>query len=114
PAELSGGQRQRVGVARALGADPPILLMDEPFGAIDPVTRERLQDELLRLQSIVRKTIVFVTHDIDEATKVGDRVALLNVGGVLEQYAAPADLLAAPASSFVESFLGEARLVRRL
>ena len=114
PSELSGGQRQRVGVARALGADPPILLMDEPFGAIDPISRERLQDELLRLQSIVRKTIVFVTHDIDEATKLGDRVALLNIGGILEQYAAPADLLAAPASPFVESFLGEARLVRRL
>ena len=114
PAELSGGQRQRVGVARALGADPPILLMDEPFGAIDPVNRDRLQDELLRLQGIVRKTIVFVTHDIDEATKIGDRVALLNVGGVLEQYAAPAELLAAPASPFVEAFLGDARLVRRL
>src|SRR5579864_1439657 len=114
PHQLSGGQRQRVGVARALGADPPILLMDEPFGAIDPVNRERLQDELLRLQSIVRKTIVFVTHDIDEAIKIGDRVALLNIGGVLEQYATPAQLLAAPATPFAESFLGEARMVRRL
>ena len=114
PGELSGGQRQRVGVARALGADPPILLMDEPFGAIDPISRERLQDELLRLQSVVRKTIVFVTHDIDEAIKLGDRVALLNIGGVLEQYATPAELLGAPATSFVESFLGDARLVRRL
>ncbi|HEV3122954.1 MAG TPA: ABC transporter ATP-binding protein [Candidatus Dormibacteraeota bacterium] len=114
PGELSGGQRQRVGVARALGADPPILLMDEPFGAIDQVTRERLQDELLRLQNTVRKTIVFVTHDIEEATKLGDRVALLNVGGVLAQYAPPADLLAHPNPGFVEAFLGEGRLVRRL
>jgi osmoprotectant transport system ATP-binding protein len=114
PGELSGGQRQRVGVARALGADPPILLMDEPFGAIDQVTRERLQDELLRLQNTVRKTIVFVTHDIEEATKLGDRVALLNIGGVLEQYARPADLLAHPNPGFVENFLGEGRLVRRL
>jgi osmoprotectant transport system ATP-binding protein len=114
PAQLSGGQRQRVGVARALGADPPVLLMDEPFGAIDPVTRDRLQDELLRLQTIVRKTIVFVTHDIDEAIKLGDRVALLNVGGVLAQYAPPAELLAQPASPFVEDFLGDGRLVRRL
>jgi osmoprotectant transport system ATP-binding protein len=114
PGELSGGQRQRVGVARALGADPPILLMDEPFGAIDQVTRERLQDELLRLQNTVRKTIVFVTHDIEEATKLGDRVALLNIGGVLEQYAPPADLLAHPNPGFVENFLGEGRLVRRL
>jgi osmoprotectant transport system ATP-binding protein len=114
PAQLSGGQRQRVGVARALGADPPVLLMDEPFGAIDPVTRDRLQDELLRLQTIVRKTIVFVTHDIDEAIKLGDRVALLNIGGILAQYAPPEELLAHPASAFVESFLGDGRLVRRL
>jgi osmoprotectant transport system ATP-binding protein len=114
PSELSGGQRQRVGVARALGADPPILLMDEPFGAIDPITRERLQDELLRLQAIVRKTIVFVTHDIDEALKLGDRIALLAAHGRLAQYATPMELLGAPASAFVEEFLGANRLVRRL
>src|SRR5229473_662194 len=96
PHQLSGGQRQRIGVARALGADPPILLMDEPFGAIDPVTRERLQDELLRLQGIVRKTIVFVTHDIDEAIKLGNRIALFGGHGRLEQYATPMGLLAAP------------------
>lgn len=114
PAELSGGERQRVGVARALAIDPNIMLMDEPFGAIDPIARERLQNELLRLQRVVRKTIVFVTHDIDEAIKLGDRVALLSTGGVLQQYASPAELLARPASAFVESFLGEARMVRRL
>jgi osmoprotectant transport system ATP-binding protein len=114
PAELSGGERQRVGVARALGADPNIMLMDEPFGAIDPIARERLQNELIRLQRVVRKTIVFVTHDIDEAIKLGDRVALLSRGGVLEQYATPAELLAHPANRFVEDFLGEGRLVRRL
>ena len=114
PAELSGGERQRVGVARALAIDPNIMLMDEPFGAIDPIARERLQKELLRLQSVVRKTIVFVTHDIDEAIKLGDRVALLSNGGVLQQYAPPAELLARPASPFVMSFLGEARMVRRL
>jgi osmoprotectant transport system ATP-binding protein len=114
PAELSGGQRQRIGVARALGADPPILLMDEPFGAIDPVTRERLQDELLRLQGIVRKTIVFVTHDIDEAIKLGDRIALFQGHGRLAQYATPMGLLAEPAGAFVEEFLGGDRLVRRL
>jgi len=114
PAELSGGERQRVGVARALAVDPNILLMDEPFGAIDPIARERLQRELLRLQQVVRKTIVFVTHDIDEAVKLGDRVALLSQGAVIEQYAPPAELLARPASDFVTSFLGEARMVRRL
>ena len=114
PGELSGGQRQRVGVARALGADPPVLLMDEPFGAIDPVTRVRLQEELLRLQRVVRKTIVFVTHDIDEAVRLGDRIALLDVGGRLAQYDTPERLLAAPAEPFVESFLGGGRLVRRL
>ena len=114
PAELSGGERQRVGVARALGADPNILLMDEPFGAIDPIARVRLQNELLRLQKVVAKTIVFVTHDIDEAIKIGDHVALFSQGGVLEQYAPPAELLARPASKFVEGFLGEGRLVRRL
>jgi osmoprotectant transport system ATP-binding protein len=114
PSELSGGERQRVGVARALGADPNILLMDEPFGAIDPIARERLQNELLRLQSVVRKTIVFVTHDIDEAVKLGDRVALLSRGGHLEQYATPEELLAHPQSAFVTGFLGEGPLVRRL
>jgi osmoprotectant transport system ATP-binding protein len=114
PAELSGGERQRVGVARALGADPNILLMDEPFGAIDPIARERLQNELLRLQSVVRKTIVFVTHDIDEAVKLGDRVALLSKGGKLEQFTTPEELLANPQSQFVTGFLGEGPLVRRL
>jgi osmoprotectant transport system ATP-binding protein len=114
PAELSGGERQRVGVARALGADPDILLMDEPFGAIDPVVRVRLQNELLRLQKVLHKTIVFVTHDIDEAVRIGDRVALLSQGGVLEQYARPVELLAHPASPFVAQFLGEGRMVRRL
>jgi osmoprotectant transport system ATP-binding protein len=114
PSELSGGERQRVGVARALGADPNILLMDEPFGAIDPIARERLQNELLRLQRVVRKTIVFVTHDIDEAVKLGDRVALLSKGGILEQFATPEELLAHPQSEFVTGFLGEGPLVRRL
>ena len=114
PAELSGGERQRVGVARALAVDPNIMLMDEPFGAIDPIARERLQNELLRLQQVVRKTIVFVTHDIDEAVKLGDRVALLSPGAKVEQYAPPAQLLAQPATPAVTAFLGEARLVRRL
>jgi osmoprotectant transport system ATP-binding protein len=114
PAELSGGERQRVGVARALAVDPPVLLMDEPFGAIDPIARDRLQDELLRLQGVVRKTIVFVTHDIEEAIKLGDRVALMQQGGVVAQYATPGELLAHPASPFVTDFLGEGRLVRRL
>jgi len=114
PSELSGGQRQRVGVARALGADPPVLLMDEPFGAIDPVTRGRLQDELIRLQGVVRKTIVFVTHDIDEAIKLGDRIVLYTEHGQIAQYTTPIELLAAPASAYVEDFLGADRLVRRL
>ena len=114
PSELSGGQRQRVGVARALAADPPVLLMDEPFGAIDPVTRSRLQDEFHRLQSELRKTVVFVTHDIDEAVKLGDRIALLNVGGVLEQYDTPAEILGHPASEFVTSFVGADRALKRL
>jgi osmoprotectant transport system ATP-binding protein len=114
PSELSGGQQQRVGVARALAADPPVLLMDEPFGAVDPIVRSRLQDELLDLQQRVRKTIVFVTHDIDEAIQLGDRVAILNVGGVLEQYASPAEILSNPANSFVEEFLGEDRSLKRL
>jgi len=114
PSELSGGQRQRVGVARALAADPPVLLMDEPFGAIDPVTRSRLQDEFHRLQSELRKTVVFVTHDIDEAVKLGDRIALLNVGGVLEQYDTPAEVLGHSASDFVTSFVGGDRALKRL
>ncbi len=114
PSELSGGQRQRVGVARALAADPPVLLMDEPFGAVDPIVRGRLQEELLRLQETVRKTIVLVTHDIDEAIKLGDRVAILNVGGILEQYAAPAEILRNPANEFVEGFLGTDRGLKRL
>ncbi len=114
PAELSGGQQQRVGVARALAADPPVLLMDEPFGAVDPIVRGRLQEELLDLQRRVHKTIVFVTHDIDEAIKLGDRVAILNVGGILEQYAPPAEILSNPANRFVEEFLGEDRSLKRL
>jgi len=114
PHELSGGQRQRVGVARALAADPPVLLMDEPFGAIDPVQRGRLQDEFLRLQEVVGKTVVFVTHDIEEAVKLGDRIAVLGEGGVLLQYATPAELLAAPASDEVAAFLGADRAVKRL
>jgi len=114
PDELSGGQQQRVGVARALAADPPVLLMDEPFGAVDPIVRGRLQDELLSLQQRVRKTIVIVTHDIDEAIKLADKVALLNVGGIVEQYAPPDDILAAPASLFVERFVGDDRSSKRL
>jgi osmoprotectant transport system ATP-binding protein len=114
PGELSGGQRQRVGVARALAADPPILLMDEPFGAIDPITRERLQNEFLRLQREIRKTIVFVTHDIDEAIKMGDRIAVLKTGGHLAQYAPPAELLMRPADQFVEDFVGSDRALKRL
>jgi osmoprotectant transport system ATP-binding protein len=101
-------------VARALAADPPILLMDEPYSAVDPIVRARLQDELIALQRRVQKTVVFVTHDIDEAIKLADRVAILNVGGVLEQYGPPAELLRAPANEFVESFLGEERALRRM
>jgi osmoprotectant transport system ATP-binding protein len=114
PHELSGGQRQRVGVARALAADPPVLLMDEPFGAIDPVQRGRLQDEFLRLQQTVRKTVVFVTHDIEEAVKLGDRIAVMGEGGVLLQYATPGELLASPASEAVAAFVGADRAVKRL
>jgi osmoprotectant transport system ATP-binding protein len=114
PSQLSGGQQQRVGVARALAADPPILLMDEPFSAVDPVVRESLQDELLRLQSELGKTIVFVTHDIDEAVKLGDRVAVLRTGGVLAQYDEPGHLLARPADRFVDSFVGRDRGYRGL
>ncbi|MDP9336497.1 MAG: betaine/proline/choline family ABC transporter ATP-binding protein [Actinomycetota bacterium] len=114
PAQLSGGQRQRVGVARALAADPPIMLMDEPFAAIDPVTRTQLQDEFLRLQQTLRKTIVFVTHDIDEAVKMGDRIAILQVGGCLAQYDPPDRLLASPANDFVADFVGRDRALKRL
>jgi osmoprotectant transport system ATP-binding protein len=114
PAQLSGGQRQRVGVARALAADPPLMLMDEPFGAIDPINRERLQNEFLRLQADIRKTIVFVTHDIDEAIKMGDRIAILQEGGILAQYAPPAELLMNPTNPFVEDFVGADRALKRL
>jgi osmoprotectant transport system ATP-binding protein len=114
PAQLSGGQQQRVGVARALAANPGVMLMDEPFGAVDPINRERLQNEFLRLQAEVRKTILFVTHDIDEAIKMGDRIAILREGGRLAQYATPAELLMAPADDFVEDFVGADRALKRL
>jgi len=114
PAALSGGQQQRVGVARALAADPPVLLMDEPYSAVDPIVRAHLQDELLDLQRRLRKTVVFVTHDVDEAIKLADRVAILELGGVLQQYAPPAELLRAPANEFVERFLGRERALRRM
>ncbi|MFS4091697.1 ABC transporter ATP-binding protein [Streptomyces sp. AF1A] len=114
PYQLSGGQQQRVGVARALAADPPVLLMDEPFSAVDPVVRKGLQDELLRIQDELGKTIVFVTHDIDEAIKLGTMVAVLRTGGRLAQFAPPAELLSAPADAFVEDFLGADRGIRRL
>ncbi len=114
PGQLSGGQQQRVGVARALAADPPLLLMDEPFGAIDPINRARLQDEFLTLQMQVRKTVVFVTHDIDEAIKMGDHIAILREGGRLAQYATPADILADPADEFVASFVGADRALKAL
>ncbi|MEU4700346.1 ABC transporter ATP-binding protein [Nonomuraea dietziae] len=114
PFQLSGGQQQRVGVARALAADPPVLLMDEPFSAVDPIVRTSLQEELLRLQAELNKTIVFVTHDIDEAIKLGDKVAVLRVGGKLAQFAAPKTLLSEPADDFVREFLGRDRGIRRL
>jgi len=114
PAQLSGGQRQRVGVARALAADPPLMLMDEPFGAIDPINRAKLQDEFLALQGKVRKTVVFVTHDIDEAIKMGDRIAILREGGVLAQYDTPKAILARPADEFVARFVGADRGIKRL
>jgi osmoprotectant transport system ATP-binding protein len=114
PAQLSGGQQQRVGVARALAADPLVMLMDEPFGAIDPINRERLQNEFLRLQAEIRKTVLFVTHDIDEAIKTGDRIAVMREGGRVEQYATPAELLMAPANEFVEDFVGADRALKRL
>ena len=114
PAQLSGGQRQRVGVARALAADPPVLLMDEPFSAIDPIARDRLQGEFLRVQEAVRKTIVFVTHDVDEAVRLGDKIAVFRQGGVLEQYDTPATVLGTPANPFVADFVGADRGLRRL
>ena len=114
PHELSGGERQRVGVARALAADPPLLLMDEPFGAVDPIVRERLQNEFLRLQGELGKTVLFVTHDIDEAIKLGDRVAVMAHGGRIAQYAPPEELLARPASDFVARFVGSDRGLKRL
>jgi osmoprotectant transport system ATP-binding protein len=114
PAQLSGGQRQRVGLARALAADPPLLLMDEPFGALDPITRFRLQNELRRLHTDVGKTIIFVTHDVDEAIRMGDRIAILREGGVLAQYDTPDAILAHPADEFVAQFIGEDRALRRL
>ena len=114
PSQLSGGQQQRVGVARALAADPLVMLMDEPFGAIDPINRERLQNEFLRLQAEIGKTVLFVTHDIDEAIKMGDRIAIMGEGGRVEQYATPAELLMAPANEFVEDFVGADRALKRL
>ena len=114
PHQLSGGQRQRVGVARALAADPPVLLMDEPFGAVDPIARERLQDEFLALHQRVRKTVVLVTHDIDEAVKLGDRIAVLKQGGFLEQFDSPAAVLGFPVNDFVADFVGSDRAIKRL
>ena len=114
PHQLSGGQRQRAGVARALAADPPVLLMDEPFSAVDPIVRERLQTEFLRLQAQVRKTIVFVTHDIEEAVRLGDRIAVMSAGGTVEQFAPPAELLGQPATDFVADFVGTDRALKRL
>jgi osmoprotectant transport system ATP-binding protein len=114
PAELSGGQRQRVGLARALAANPPLMLMDEPFGAIDPIVRSRLQDEFLRLQQELRKTVVFVTHDVDEAIKVGDRMAILREGGRLAQYDSPQRILDQPADGFVAEFVGRDRALKAL
>ncbi|MFY0406061.1 betaine/proline/choline family ABC transporter ATP-binding protein [Solicola sp. PLA-1-18] len=114
PRQLSGGQQQRIGVARALAADPPVLLMDEPFGAVDPITRQRLQDELLRLQEELKKTIVFVTHDFDEAVKLGDRIAILQVGSEIVQYDTPEAILANPANDFVEGFVGHGAALKQL
>jgi len=114
PKQLSGGQRQRAGVARALGGDPSVMLMDEPFGAIDPITRDRLQNEFLRLQAEVRKTIVFVTHDIDEAIKMGDRIAILQEGSRIAQYDTPEQILTAPANDFVADFIGAGASLKRL
>jgi hypothetical protein len=114
PAELSGGQQQRVGVARALASDPNILLMDEPFGAVDPIIRRELQDELLRIQAELGKTIVFVTHDVDEAFRLGDQVVLLREGGKIAQQGTPSDLLSNPSSDFVANFIGADNNARKL
>jgi osmoprotectant transport system ATP-binding protein len=114
PSQLSGGQRQRVGLARALAADPKVMLMDEPFGALDPITRDRLQNEFLRLHEVERKTVIFVTHDIDEAIKLGDKIAILREGGVLAQYDTPDAILANPADDFVARFVGADRGLKRL
>jgi osmoprotectant transport system ATP-binding protein len=114
PRELSGGQRQRIGVARAMATDPRVMLMDEPFGAIDPITRDRLQNEFLRLQQKIHKTIIFVTHDINEAIKLGDKIAILNVGGILEQYGSPSEILSDPKNAFVEDFVGADRTLKQL
>jgi len=114
PGQVSGGQQQRVGVARALAVDPPVMLMDEPFGAIDPINRARLQNEFLRLQAEIRKTVLFVTHDVDEAIKMGDRIAVMKQGGELAQFATPTELLMEPADEFVEDFVGADRALKRL
>jgi osmoprotectant transport system ATP-binding protein len=114
PHELSGGQRQRIGVARGMATDPPVMLMDEPFGAIDPINRNLLQNEFLRLQQEIKKTILFVTHDIDEAIKMGDKICILNVGGILEQFDSPANILSHPANEFIEDFVGADRTLKQL
>jgi osmoprotectant transport system ATP-binding protein len=114
PAQLSGGERQRVGVARAMAGEPPVMLMDEPFGAVDPIVRERLQDEFLRIHNELRTTVLFVTHDVDEAIKMGDHLAVMQVGGILAQFGRPSDVLTHPASEFVERFLGSDRALKRL
>ncbi|HEU0288908.1 MAG TPA: ABC transporter ATP-binding protein, partial [Nocardioidaceae bacterium] len=114
PRQLSGGQQQRVGVARALAADPPVMLMDEPFGAVDPINRARLQEEFLAVQDKLRKTIVFVTHDFDEAIKMGDRIAVLDQGSKIAQYATPEEILSSPANAFVEGFVGHGATLKRL
>jgi osmoprotectant transport system ATP-binding protein len=114
PHELSGGERQRIGVARGMATDPPVMLMDEPFGAIDPINRNILQNEFLRLQQEIKKTILFVTHDIDEAIKMGDKICILNAGGILEQFDSPAHILSHPANEFVEDFVGADRALKRL
>ena len=114
PRQLSGGQQQRVGVARALAADPPVMLMDEPFGAVDPINRARLQEEFLSVQEKLRKTIVFVTHDFDEAIKMGDRIAVLEQGSKIAQYATPEEILSSPANAFVEGFVGQGATLKRL